>query len=148
MRPGGFNSLLFSEDTDPRRSRGDRNLPLSHLESKVTIHITFISLGASFWGSSLLLFVEFFSFFRFVLLLLCLGYLYSRSWLFDADMVYELVLVVFLIIRHLGLLGCGWFSPLALRCGGSVRGYTYVLLVSACCRSVLVLEVTHRLASW
>jgi hypothetical protein len=83
----------------------------------VTIHITFIRLGASVWGSSLLLFVEFFNFFRFVLLLLCLGYLYSRSWLFDIDMIYELVLVVFLIIRHPGLLGFGWFSPLALRRG-------------------------------
>jgi hypothetical protein len=92
--------------------------------------------------------VEFFSFFSFVFLLLCLGYSCSRSWLFNADLVHELVLVVFLVIRHLGLLGCGWFSPLALGCGSSVRGYTYVLLVSACCRSVLVSEVTHRLTGW
>jgi hypothetical protein len=92
--------------------------------------------------------VEFFSFLSFVFLLLCLGYSCPRSWLFDADLVHELALVVFLVIRHPGLLGCGWFSPLALGCGGSVRGYTYVLLVSTCCRSVLVSEVTHRLAGW
>jgi hypothetical protein len=67
--------------------------------------------------------------------MLCLGYSCSRSWLFDADLVYELALVVFLVIRHPGLLGYGWFSLLALGCGDSVRGYTYVLLVSACCRS-------------
>jgi hypothetical protein len=92
--------------------------------------------------------VEFFSFFSFVLSLLCLGYSCSRSWLFDADLVHELALVVFLIIRHPNILGCGWFSPLAFGCRGSVRGYTYVLLVSVCCRSVLISKVTHRLVSW
>jgi hypothetical protein len=91
--------------------------------------------------------VEFFSFLSFVFLL-CLGYSCSRSWLFDANLVHELALVVFLVIRHPGLLGCGWFSPLALGCGGFVRGYTYVLLVSAYCRSVLVSKITHRLAGW
>jgi hypothetical protein len=68
--------------------------------------------------------------------------------MFDADLIYELPLVVFLVIRHPDLLGCEWFSLIALGCGSSVRGYTYVLLVSACCRSVLVLKVTHRLVSW
>jgi hypothetical protein len=92
--------------------------------------------------------VEFFSFFSFVLSLLCLGYSCSRSWLFDADLVHELALVVFLIIRHPNILGCGWFSPLAFGCRGFVRGYTYVLLVSVCCRSVLISKVTHRLVSW
>jgi hypothetical protein len=82
--------------------------------------------------------VEFFSFLSFVFLLLCLDYSCPRSWLFDADLVHELALVVFLVIRHPGLLGCEWFSPLTLCCGGSIRGYTYVLLVSTCCRSVLV----------
>jgi hypothetical protein len=85
------------------------------------------------------------SFLSFVFSLLCLGYSCPKSWLFDADLVYELALVVFLVIRHHGLFGCGWLSPLTLGCGGSVRGYTYVLLVSACCKSILVLEVTHRL---
>ena len=80
-------------------------------------------------------------FFSLVFLLLYLGYSCPRSWLFDA-------LVIFLVIRHHDLLGYGWFSPLALGCGGFVRGYTYVLLVSACCRSVIVSEVTHRLAGW
>jgi hypothetical protein len=64
--------------------------------------------------------VEFFSFFSFLLLLLCLCYSYSRSWLFDADQVHELTLIVFLVIKHLGLLDCEWFSPLALGCGGLV----------------------------
>jgi hypothetical protein len=110
----------------------------------------FISLDTSSWESFPcralpLLLVEFLSF---VLLLLCLGYSCSRSWLFDANQVHELALVVFLIIRHHSILGCGWFNPLALGCGDSVRGYTYVLLVSACCRSVLVSEVTHKLVSW
>jgi hypothetical protein len=50
---------------------------------------------------------SFFSFFNFVLLLLCLVYSCSRSWLFDANLVHKLVLVVFLIIRHPGLFGCG-----------------------------------------
>jgi hypothetical protein len=77
-----------------------------------------------------------------------LDYSFPISRLFDADLVHKLALVVFLVIRHLGLLGCGWFSPLAFDCGGFVRGYTYVLLVSICCRFVLVLEVIHRLASW
>jgi hypothetical protein len=62
--------------------------------------------------------------------------------------VHELPLVVFLVIRHHSLLGCGWFSPLALGCEDSVRGYAYVLLVSTCCRYVLVLEVTHKLVGW
>jgi hypothetical protein len=112
----------------------------------------FISPGVSsygslrFWAPSLLL-VEFLSFFSFIFLL-CLGYLCPRSWLFNADLAHELAIVVFRVIRHLDILGCGWFSPLAVGCGGSVRGYTYVLLVSACCRLVLVSEVTHRLASW
>jgi hypothetical protein len=70
------------------------------------------------------------------------------SWLFDADLEHELVLVVFLVIRHPGLLGCGWFSPLALGYGGFVKGYIYVLLVSSCCKFILVLEVIHKLASW
>jgi hypothetical protein len=48
----------------------------------------------------------------------------------------------FFVIRHPGYLGCGWFSPLALGCGGSVKGYTYVVLVFACCKSVLVSKVT------
>jgi hypothetical protein len=90
--------------------------------------------------------VEFFNFLSFVFLLLCLGYSCSKSWLFDADLVYELALVVFLVIRHHGHLGCGWFSPLTLGCEGSIRGYIYVLLVSACCcRSILVSKVTHKL---
>jgi hypothetical protein len=89
--------------------------------------------------------VEFFSF---VLLLLYLGYSCSRYWFFDADLVHELALVVFLIISHPGLLGCGWFNFLALGWGGSVRGYTYVLLVFVCCKYVLISEVTYRLASW
>jgi hypothetical protein len=92
----------------------------------------------------LLLLVEFFSFV--FLLLLCLGYLCPRFWLFDAYLVHELALVVFLVIRHPSLLGCGLFNPLALGCGGFVRGYTYILLVSTCCRSILISEVTHRLA--
>ena len=70
-------------------------------------------------------------------LLLCLGNLCPRSWLFYADLVHELTLVVFFVIRHPDLLGCG----------DSVRGYTYVLLVSACCIFVLVSKVTHRLTS-
>jgi hypothetical protein len=77
--------------------------------------------------------MEFFSFFSFVLLLLCLGYSCSRSWLFDADQVHELALVVFLIIRHLGLLGCGWFSLLALGCGvplGATPMYCWSLFVA------------------
>jgi hypothetical protein len=92
--------------------------------------------------------MKFFSFLSFVFLLLCLGYSCSRSWLFDIDLVHELTLIVFLVIRHPGLLGCGWFSSLSLSCEGSVRGYTYVLLVSTCCRFVIVSEVTHRLAGW
>jgi hypothetical protein len=82
--------------------------------------------------------VEFFSFLSLVFLLLCLGYLYPRSWLFDADLIHELALVVFLVIRYPGLLGCG----------GSVKGYTYILLVFAYCRFVIILEVTYRLVSW
>ena len=81
-------------------------------------------------------------------MLLCLGHSCSRSWLFDVDLVHELALVDFLVIRHLGHLSCGWFSLLTLGCGGFIRRYTYVLLVFACCRSVLVLKVTHRLAGW
>jgi hypothetical protein len=64
--------------------------------------------------------MEYFSFLSFLLLLLCLSYSYSRSWLFDVDLVHELALIVFLVIKHLGLLGCEWFSPLALGCGGLV----------------------------
>ena len=67
-------------------------------------------------------------FFSLVFLLLCLGYSCPRSWLFDEDLVHELALVVFLVIRHFGLLGCGWFSPLTLGCGGSVRGYPYGMI--------------------
>jgi hypothetical protein len=108
----------------------------------------FISLGASSWDlfDARLLrccLWSFLSFLSFVLLLLCWAYSYSRSWLFDADLVHELTLVIFLIIRHLSLMGCGWFSPLPLGCGDFVRGYTYVLLVFACCRFVLVSEVTY-----
>jgi hypothetical protein len=92
--------------------------------------------------------VEFFSILSIIFLLLCLGYSCPRSWLFDANLIHELPLVVFLVIKHLGLLSCEWFSPLALGCEGSVRGYTYVLLVSVYCRSVLVSEITHKLVGW
>ena len=107
----------------------------------------FISLDASSQGSFRcwappLLLVKFFSF----VFLLCLGYSCLRSWLFDINLIHELALVVFLVINHHGLLGCRWFSPLTLGCEGSIRGYTYVLLISACCKSVLVSKVIHRLA--
>jgi hypothetical protein len=83
--------------------------------------------------------------------MLYLDYSCPRSWLFDADLVHELALVVFFfffVIRHLSLLSYGWFSPLALVYGDSVRGYTYILLIFACCKSVLVSKVTHRLVGW
>jgi hypothetical protein len=48
MRPGGFDSLLFSEDTDPRRSRGDRNLPLLQA-STPTISSSWVRVGQSKW---------------------------------------------------------------------------------------------------
>jgi hypothetical protein len=107
----------------------------------------------SSWGSLRcrappLLLVEFFNFLSFVFLLLCLAYSCLRSWIFDVDLVHELALVVFLVIRHPGFLGCGWFIPLTLGCEGFVRGYTHVLLVSACCKSILISEVTHRLTVW
>jgi hypothetical protein len=77
--------------------------------------------------------MEFFSFFSFVLLLLCLGYSCFRSWLFDTDLVHELALVVFLIIKHPSLLGCGWFSPLAFGYGvplGATPMYCWYLFVA------------------
>jgi hypothetical protein len=92
--------------------------------------------------------MKFYSFLSSVFLLLYLSYSCHRSWLFDVDLTHELTLIVFLVIGHLGILGCRWFNPLTLDCEGSVKGYTYVLFVSACYRSVLVLEVTHRLAGW
>jgi hypothetical protein len=68
-----------------------------------------ISLDASSWGSLQyrappLLFVEFF---KFCFLLLCLGHSCPRSWLFDTNLVHELVLIVFLVIKHFNFLGYG-----------------------------------------
>jgi hypothetical protein len=56
-----------------------------------------------------------------------------RFWLFDVDLVHELALLVFLIIRHPDLLGCGWFSPLALGCGvplGATPMFCWSLLIA------------------